>query len=151
MNEEKIANSEKVSVNLNIATLSQIDLLVDGGYYSNRSDFINQALREALGRQQSTIDRLAAQQMGGGERKLTISSPLSTRESSWFLGVSGLEREELEELRAQGKTLRVQGYGMLCIDPKIPDELVKATVESISVRGKVRCSDELRKHYGLDK
>lgn len=36
--------SEKTSVNINTATLSSIDILVDNGYYSNRSDFINQAL-----------------------------------------------------------------------------------------------------------
>lgn len=41
-------SSEKVSVNMNVSILSAIDLLVDGGYYSNRSDFINQAVREAL-------------------------------------------------------------------------------------------------------
>ena len=34
------------------------DLLVDNGYYSNRSDFINQALREGLQKHQSTIDRI---------------------------------------------------------------------------------------------
>lgn len=33
--------NEKVSVNINSTTLSEIDLLVDNGYYSNRSDFIN--------------------------------------------------------------------------------------------------------------
>ncbi len=37
--------SEKVSVNINTSTLSNIDIPVDKGYYSNRSDFINQALR----------------------------------------------------------------------------------------------------------
>ena len=50
--------AEKVSVNINTATLSSIDLLVDNGYYSNRSDFINQAVRAELQRQQSTTDRL---------------------------------------------------------------------------------------------
>ena len=50
--------TEKVSVNINTATLSTIDLLVDNGYYSNRSDFINQAVRAELRRQQSTTDRL---------------------------------------------------------------------------------------------
>ena len=35
--------SEKVSVNMNTSTLAGIDMLVDNGYYSNRSDFINQA------------------------------------------------------------------------------------------------------------
>ena len=49
---------DKISVNMNPAVLSQIDLLVDNGYYSNRSDFINQAVREALGRQQTAIDRI---------------------------------------------------------------------------------------------
>ena len=49
---------EKVSVNINSSTLSTIDLLVDNGYYSNRSDFINQALREALRGHQTTVDRI---------------------------------------------------------------------------------------------
>ena len=40
--------TEKVSVNINTSTLSTIDLLVDNGYYSNRSDFINQAVRSEL-------------------------------------------------------------------------------------------------------
>ena len=52
------AYAEKVSVNINTASLSTIDLLVDSGHYSNRSDFINQAVRAELQRQQSTTDRL---------------------------------------------------------------------------------------------
>ena len=48
-------NSEKVSVNMNVGTLSQIDVLVDLGYYSNRSDFINQAVRQAIDQKQSII------------------------------------------------------------------------------------------------
>ena len=49
-------NNEKVSVNMNIGTLSQIDLLVDQGFYSNRSDFINQAVREYLNQKQERIN-----------------------------------------------------------------------------------------------
>ena len=55
--------SEKVSVNINSSTLSSIDLLVDNGYYSNRSDFINQALREGLQKHQNTIDRIIDKKM----------------------------------------------------------------------------------------
>lgn len=50
--------SEKVSVNINTSTLSEIDLLIDSGYYSNRSDFINQALREGLQKHRNTLDRI---------------------------------------------------------------------------------------------
>ena len=73
--------SEKVSVNLNTATLSQIDLLVDGGFYSNRSDFINQALRETLDRRRSDIDRLAQQQ-----------SESTMENKQWFLGVRSVDK-----------------------------------------------------------
>lgn len=43
--------TEKVSVNMNTSVLSSIDLPVDNGYYSNRSDFINYAVRAALDKQ----------------------------------------------------------------------------------------------------
>ena len=52
-------SSEKVSVNMNVGTLSRIDLLVDLGYYSNRSDFINQSVRQALDQKQSIIENEA--------------------------------------------------------------------------------------------
>ena len=70
--------SEKVSVNMNIATLSQIDLLVDKGYYSNRSDFINQAVRQALNEKKSVIEEMSKQQ-----------NDLDFR---WFIGVIALEK-----------------------------------------------------------
>ena len=79
--------TEKVSVNMNAATLSAIDLLVDGGYYSNRSDFINQAVREGLQRQQSTVDRLIARQ----EKR--------SGDDGWFLGVFGLTASDVERDR----------------------------------------------------
>jgi len=130
--------TEKVSVNINTSTLSSIDLLVDNGYYSNRSDFINQALRAALERQQTTIDHIVEQQ---------------TRHRSegdqWFIGLFGLTRRELEVLRAKGERLRVRGYGMFILDQDCPEELIFEVVESIDVRGKVRCAPGVKAHYGI--
>ena len=59
--------SEKVSVNINTSTLSNIDILVDNGYYSNRSDFINQAVREGLQKRQTTLDRIIDKHMDAEE------------------------------------------------------------------------------------
>lgn len=128
--------SEKVSVNMNVATLSAIDLLVDHGHYSNRSDFINQAVRDALNRQQSTIDRIAGLQVGTDKRQ-------------WFVGVYGVSRDTLEEWHASGVPKTIEGYGLLIIDEDCPDKLVIATIEKIRVRGRVRCSDELKRYYQL--
>jgi len=76
---------------MNPATLSSIDLLVDNGYYSNRSDFINQAVREALSRQQTVIDRIADQN--------TASS--AANGNHWFSGYTvSPRRTSLAPLKA---------------------------------------------------
>lgn len=128
--------NEKVSVNMNAATLAAIDLLVDHGHYSNRSDFINQAVREALNRHQSTIDRIAGLQVDSEKRQ-------------WFIGVYSLSRDTLEAWHASNTAKIVDGYGMLIIDENCPDKLVMETIEKIRVRGRVRCSDELKRYYQL--
>ena len=129
--------SEKVSVNINSSTLSQIDLLVDNGYYSNRSDFINQALRDTLRQQQSTLDRIIAQH----------ASP--ARKDPWFVGLFGLMAADVEEMSKQGGGFTVSGYGVLTIDGKVEDEKLFAVVQSIHVKGRVICSKAVKEHYGL--
>lgn len=126
--------SEKVSVNMNIATLSQIDLLVDKGYYSNRSDFINQAVREALHEKKSVIEEMSKQQ-----------NDLDFR---WFIGVMSLEKEELLKSRENQVKIKIKGYGLLGIDSEL-DDLVIENVESISVKGKVICSDRIKNHFKI--
>lgn len=129
-------NCEKVSVNINISTLSGIDLLVDSGYYSNRSDFINQALRSALQQHQSTIDRLIDQNM-------------KQKQNGWFLGICGYTGKEIEALYQSGETLAIKGYGMLVIDKNCDEQKLFSVVKSISVRGKVSSTESVKAHYGL--
>lgn len=132
------AMSEKVSVNVNTSTLSQIDLLVDGGYYSNRSDFINQALRSELQRQESLLDRLITQQ----ERK-------AGDDDQWFLGVFGLTKRDIAEMYQRGEHMHIRGYGLLHLPADCDEEMLYAVVDSIEVRGKVSASQSVRMHYGL--
>ena len=129
--------TEKVSVNVNTSTLSEIDLLVDNGYYSNRSDFINQAVREALGRQRSTIDGIVRRQEERVQR------------GSWFIGVSGFTAKEIARMHAEGETVSMTGYGVLHIDPACDREQLYQVMESIRVRGKVIAPADVKAHYGL--
>ncbi|MBQ8556358.1 MAG: hypothetical protein IJ438_10880 [Clostridia bacterium] len=131
-------NMEKVSVNMNVSTLSQIDLLVDGGYYSNRSDFINQAVREALRQQQGVIDHLVDrhERRAGGE-------------NNWFIGIYGITAKDVEEMYQQGAHESLTGYGVLHIAADCDEEKLFAAVERISVRGKVHASASIKAHYGI--
>lgn len=129
--------SEKVSVNVNSSTLSQIDLLVDNGYYSNRSDFINQALRESLQRQRSVVDRIVGEKMEPSEGR------------SWFIGVFFLDGPAVEALLREGRPSTVSGYGVLKIEKDVQEEKLFAAVSRIEVKGKVLCSPSVKAHYGL--
>ena len=128
---------DKISVNMNPSVLSSIDLLVDNGYYSNRSDFINQAVRDALSKQQTTIDRIVQQNQ---------SSPDKSRQ--WFLGLFGFTAKEIEQMYAAGEQVDVRGYGVMTIG-NCDEEKLYAVVKSIEVRGKVICPDRFKAHYGL--
>ncbi len=127
-------NTEKVSVNINIGTLSQIDLLVDQGFFSNRSDFINQAVREYLNGKQ---EQIRAEEENYDKYNFV-----------WFIGLRGLTKTELELVKKQGHKKEIRGYGMLLIDESL-DDLVIDTISSINVRGKIRCSDRIREYYQL--
>lgn len=131
------ALNDKVSVNINSSTLSSIDLLVDNGYYSNRSDFINQALRSALQQHQSTLERIISQ------------NTAAARENPWFAGLYGITARDVEALFAAGKRLRITGYGVLVIDKDCPEDKLFAVLSEIRVKGKVLCSSSVRQHYGI--
>lgn len=156
-------STEKVSVNMNTSTLSSIDLLVDNGYYSNRSDFVNQAVRETLRQHQRDIDRIIGRHAEDEKQGLI-----------WFFGIYGLTQNELTRLRKarmingahkqlpqsgvmfekrhdEGQRVSFSGYGLLIIDDDIDEEMLFETVAEIKVRGRVKCSDSIKAHYGLKK
>lgn len=130
--EEAALSGEKVSVNMNAATLAQIDLLVDLGYYFNRSNFINEAVNMALREKQNVIDRIVDQQV--------------TSQKLFFIGVTKLESYDLLGWKACNQKQRISGYGVLILND-VPDELILETVESIHVVGKVCCSEQIRSAY----
>ena len=132
--------SEKVSVNINSSTLSEIDLLVDNGYYSNRSDFINSALRLALKEERSTVNRIIE-----SNTKNTKSG------NTWFIGLYGLTAKEIDEMYEKGEKLSLSGYGVLSIDKTCDEAKLFCVVESIKHRGKVKCSQSVKDHYGIKK
>ncbi len=125
-------SSEKVSVNMNVGTLSQIDLLVDLGYYSNRSDFINQSVRQALDQKQSIIENEALRRRKSNE--------------DWFIGIYVFTEDQLVRAKEKGKKIKVGGYGVVVIDKKLED-LALEVIESIDVKGKIIASPVVREKF----
>ena len=124
--------TEKVSVNMNIGTLSQIDLLVDLGYYSNRSDFINQSVRQTLDQKHAVIENESSRQRENN--------------SDWFIGIYAFSEEQLLRAKEKGKKIRLSGYGLVVVDERLED-LALETIESIDIRGRIIASPRIRERF----
>jgi Arc/MetJ-type ribon-helix-helix transcriptional regulator len=121
----KAVETEKITINLGPIDLGQIDLLVQEGFYSNRTDLIRTAIRNQL-----TLHADAIRQ--------TV-----TRKSLVF-GLQHFSRADLEAARQAGQTLQIQVLGMASIADDVPPELALATIESITVLGALHASPAVK-------
>lgn len=122
---DKGGDSEKITINLGYVDLGRIDLLVQEGFYSNRTDFIRTAIRNQL-----AIEREA----------VTQSIVRHTLE----LGLRDYTRADLEAVKAAGERLDIKIVGLARIAPDVSPELALATIESITVLGALHASAELK-------
>ena len=117
----KESESEKITINLGFVDLGQIDLLVQEGFYSNRTDFIRTAIRNHLATHAEVVKQTVARR-------------------TLVLGLQDFSREGLEKIRAAGQTLQIQVLGLARIADDVSPELARATIDSIVVLGVLQAS-----------
>ena len=55
--------TEKITINLGLVDLGQVDLLVQEGFYANRTDFIRTAIRNQLTTHSEEVKRTVARKL----------------------------------------------------------------------------------------
>ncbi len=113
--------SEKVTINLGPVDLGRIDVLVEQGVYSNRTDLIRTAIRNQLDRHSSVIDDVVVSK-------------------EYALGVYRLTKAGLERRRTAGERVRLRVIGMVDIATDVTPDLARETVDSIVIFGVLRAS-----------
>jgi len=116
---------EKITINLGCVDLGQIDLLVQEGFYANRTDVIRTAIRNQLATHGEALRQAAAR------KTLT-------------LGVWHVSKADLEALRAAGQTLDIRVLGLASIDPAVSPELATATIASLTVLGALHATPAVK-------
>src|SRR3978361_648231 len=106
----KISESEKITINLGLIDLGQIDLLVQEGFYSNRTDLIRTAIRNQLNAHADVVKQTVARK-------------------SLVLGLQHYTRADLEAIQAAGQRLQIQVLGLASIASDVSVELALATIE----------------------
>ena len=117
----KMSETEKITINLGLIDLGQIDLLVQEGFYSNRTDLIRTAIRNQLSTHAEVVKQTVARK-------------------SLVLGLQHYSRADLEALQAAGQRLQIQVLGLASIAADVAPELALATIESIVVLGALHAS-----------
>ena len=121
----KIPDTEKITVNLGYVDLGQIDLMVQEGFYSNRTDFIRTAIRNQLERHAEVVKQ-------------------STARKSLDLGLRNFSREDLEAARRAGEMLHINVLGLATIAHDVTPDLARATIASISVLGALHATPAVK-------
>jgi Arc/MetJ-type ribon-helix-helix transcriptional regulator len=117
----KLAESEKITINLGLIDLGQIDLLVNEGFYSNRTDLIRTAIRNQLNTHAEVVRQTVARK-------------------SLVLGMHHYSRADLEAALKAGERLQIQVLGLASIASDVTAELALATIDSIFVLGALHAS-----------
>ena len=122
----RAGETEKMTVNIGVVDLGQVDLLVQEGFYSNRSDLVRTAVRNQLALHADVLQQTVAR------RQLT-------------LGLQHLDRAALERARQAGETLHVQAVGLVRIADDVSPELATAAIASITVLGALQAPPAVRR------
>ena len=118
---EKAGDTEKITINLGYVDLGRVDLLVQDGFYSSRSDFIRTAIRNQLSAQGDVVSQSMARQ--------TLD-----------LGLRDFSRADLEAVRRAKQKLHIKVVGLARIADDVTPDLAAATIGSIIVLGALQAS-----------
>lgn len=120
-----MADTEKVTINMSVVDLGQVDLLVEEGFYSSRTDFIRTAIRNLLANHSEVVKQ-------------------SVVRKTMAIGAVNFSKGELEKAVADGSQLEIRVVGLLDLSNDISPELARAAIQTIKVLGVFRATSEVK-------
>jgi Arc/MetJ-type ribon-helix-helix transcriptional regulator len=116
---------EKITINVGFVDLGQIDLLVQEGFYANRTDLIRTAIRNQIAAHADAVKQVVSRRM-------------------MVLGIHHLNAAELKAVKARGETLDVRVLGLLTIAADVTPELARQTLHSVAVLGSLHAAPAVK-------
>lgn len=120
-----MAETEKITINMIAVDLGKVDLLVQEGFYQNRTDFIRTAIRNQLDKHDAAVQNAIVR-------------------NSYGMGIFEWSRKDLEKTIAKGERKSFNVIGILVIDDDVTPELADQAIESVRVRGSFRASPAVK-------
>jgi Arc/MetJ-type ribon-helix-helix transcriptional regulator len=124
-----MSDTEKITINMSVVDLGQVDLLVKEGFYSSRTDFIRTAIRNLLTTHSEKVRELVTKK-------------------AMVVGVVSFNKKDLEEIRSKGVKLEIKALGMCFLAEDISPDLALSTISSLEVMGVLKASDAVKEALG---
>ncbi len=118
-------DSEKITINLGFVDLGRIDLLVQEGFYANRTDLIRTAIRNQLVQQSSAISQ-------------------SVSRHTLEMGLRDVTVADLERAWQAKEQLHIKVVGLVRISPDVTPELASRTIASLTVLGALHATPQIK-------
>jgi Arc/MetJ-type ribon-helix-helix transcriptional regulator len=116
---------EKITINVGCVDLGQIDLLVQEGFYNNRTDLIRTAIRNQIGTHRDVVRQVVSRQ--------TLA-----------LGIQHYSAADLKAVKAAGAMLDIKVLGLASIAADVTPALALATIQSLTVLGALHASPAVK-------
>ncbi len=120
-----MTETEKITINVGAVDLGKIDLLVEQGHYSNRTDFIRSAIRSQLD-------------------KHVIEVQQAVTRHSFGVGAFAHTLADFERYKTKGEKIKIDVLGVYHIPSDVPVQLALEVLESIKVYGIFQARSELK-------
>jgi metal-responsive CopG/Arc/MetJ family transcriptional regulator len=130
-------STEKITLNVSAIDLANVDLLVENGFASNRSELMKTAIKQYLNNLDKETKQLILVEKNEAERY----------KKHWIFGIQRLSFETINHYIEQNERWSIVTYGMLIIDSKITLSQMKQCIDDIKVFGAMRANKDVRDFY----
>jgi Arc/MetJ-type ribon-helix-helix transcriptional regulator len=121
-----MGETEKITINMSVVDLGKVDLLVQEGFYQNRTDFIRASIRSQLTKHEPEVRD-------------------SITRNAYVVGVMVCDQKSLMKDLANDLRRRYHVVGLMVIQDDVPPELADKVIEAIKVMGVFRAPDAVKK------
>ena len=130
-------STEKITLNISAIDLANIDLLVENGFASNRSDLMKTAIKQHL----SNLDKETKQLI------LVEETEAAQNKKHWIFGIHRINSKTIKQHIDNNEHWSIVTYGMLIIDSNVTLAEMRECIEDIKVFGSIRANKDIKDYY----
>ncbi len=134
-----MSTTEKITINISAVDLGKIDLMVEEGFYTNRTDFIRTGIKQMLLQHESDTEQAVLR------IRANIGKEASRISRVFAIGTIALSGTKLERVLAENKRMKIAVIGSLKFEDDITPELVDQAIESIWIKGVFKAPSAVKK------